>query len=227
MTDTDKGLVKEFSQLATNFKGERLGLSVFDNSVSSVFPLTDDYDFIKDKLTEVSSGLDGSSSYYSSIFSGTYEGEGSSLIGDGLASCLMKFDNLDTSRSRSVILATDNYVNGAQIIDLKQAGALAIEKSIRVYGINPWDTTSSYYQPEEAKEFHDVALSTGGGYYKIDFDSRSDEGITKDIVNKISAQEATRFKGAPQIVQNDIPDWFVIVVILVLYGVFMLLWRLE
>ncbi len=45
---------------------------------------------------------------------------GASLIGDGLASCALQFDAEDTERSRSIILATDNYVSGEPIYTLRR-----------------------------------------------------------------------------------------------------------
>ena len=44
------------------------------------------------------------------IYDGTFEGEGSSIIGDGLASCVLGFPKLDEERSRIIILGTDNFV---------------------------------------------------------------------------------------------------------------------
>jgi Ca-activated chloride channel family protein len=230
MLATDKQLVETFSSLAKEFDGERIALTVFDSSSSTVFPLTDDYTFIKEQLDKASTELDinNDNAYgVDSVFGGTYEGDGSSLIGDGLASCVMRFDTLDTKRSRSVIFATDNYANGAQIIDLKQAGAFAKDKGVRVYGVNPGDYSSEYYVDEAGKEFKDVVMATDGAYYKIDYESKNDKTVIAGIVEKIQAQEATRFKGAPMIVESDIPQWFVGLAALSVAVFLFIAWRLR
>jgi uncharacterized protein with von Willebrand factor type A (vWA) domain len=47
MTDVDKEIVSIFDKLADGFKGERVGLTIFNSSAVQVFPLTDDYRFIQ------------------------------------------------------------------------------------------------------------------------------------------------------------------------------------
>lgn len=69
---------------------------------------------------------------------GTMNGVGASLIGDGLASCVMRFDHADEQRARSIILATDNELNGSPpIVSLKEAADYSASKKIRIYTINP------------------------------------------------------------------------------------------
>lgn len=225
MTPTNRQVIGTFETLAQKFDGERVGLTVFDSSANTVFPLTDDYEFIKDQLRTIGQEMD--STYgYSKLYNGTGEGEGSSLIGDGLASCVMHFDNLDTKRSRSVILVTDNYANGAQIVDIKQAGAYAKDKSVRVYGINPADYSTAHSVDKVAKEFREVVMATDGAYYKLDYESKGDAAVVSQIVEKIGQQEATRFKGSPQVAQIDVPLWFSVVLIAALVGWYVLAWRL-
>jgi hypothetical protein len=138
----------------------------------------------------------------------------------------MRFDSLDTKRSRSIILATDNYSNGAQIVDLKQAGAYAKDKGVRVYGLNP--SGSSYgYESKESKEFKDVVMATDGGYYLINYRDRDDRGVVDQIVQKVQAQEATRFKGSPVVVVSDAPFWLITGFFVVFVGMLVLLWRLR
>lgn len=226
MDPTNQQVIATFAKLAEKFDGERIGLTAFDSSANTVFPLTDDYDFVKDQFKmldkEMSSGY-GSTTLYT----GTGEGEGSSLIGDGLASCVMRFDNLDIKRSRSIILVTDNYANGAQIVNLKQAGAYAKDKGVRVYGINPADFSSGSYADPTAQEFRTVVMATDGAYYKIDYESRGDASIVSQVVDKIGQQEATRFKGAAQVVQTDIPLWFSLVLVVSVIGLLGIAWRLA
>ena len=223
MRDTDGKVVESFAELAKGFKGERIGMVIFDSSAVTLFPLTDDYDYVIDILNKTKATFNSknySSSNYD-LYTGTTEGRGSSLIGDGLASCVLRFDKLGTKRSRSVILATDNYTNGAQIVDLKQAGALAKKNDVRVYGLNPYDSSSEYYKDKNSTEFREVVLSTNGDYYKFD-----SPGSISGIISKISQQEATRFKGSPILVISDKPQLLIFVIVLSTVILLFIVWRL-
>lgn len=219
MISVDKEIVKKFGELAKGFDGERLGLTVFDGMSATVFPLTNDYSFIAEKLKEAERGFD---SFDFDLWAGTYGENGSSIIGDGLASCVSRFDRLDSERSRSVILATDNYLAGNPIVTLAEAAAFAKSKQVRVYGINPADYSSSYYVDKTAKEFHDQVLSTGGDYYKLD-----DRSNVDSIVSKIGEQEATRFKGSPQIVTTDQPVVFIVIALIASSFLIFTAWRFR
>lgn len=224
MTAVDAKVTEVFAKLAEGFKGERIGLVIFDSSAATIFPLTDDYDYVIDTLNktkEAYTNEDYSKDTYD-IYSGVSEGEGSSLIGDGLASCALRFDKLDTKRSRSIILATDNYVNGNPIVDLKQAGALAKKNGIRVYGLNPGDYSTNYFVDQNALDYKRVVLSTGGDYYKFE-----DASAVPGIIEKITKQEATRFKGQPTLVVNDQPRYYIVVIVGLLGVIMLLYWRLE
>jgi hypothetical protein len=50
MASYDAALVGTFRRLVTDFEGERIGLVIFNGSAATVFPLTDDYDYIHDEL---------------------------------------------------------------------------------------------------------------------------------------------------------------------------------
>ena len=223
MTSTDATIVDTYASLAKGFKGERIGMVIFDSSAATIFPLTDDYSFVSDTLQKTKEAFtnENYSKNTYDIFTGVNEGQGSSLIGDGLASCVLRFDKLDTIRSRSIILATDNYANGKQIVDLVQAGALARKKDIRVYGLNPSDYSSGSYKDPVSQQFRDVVLSTDGDYYKFD-----QKEAVKGIIDKISKQEATRSKGSTVLVISDNPQILIITAILLVLILFIVFWWL-
>ena len=223
MTDTDAKVVETFANLTKGFKGERIGMVIFDSSAVTLFPLTDDYEYINDILNKTKASFE-SKSYNANeydIYTGVNEGEGSSLIGDGLASCVLRFDNLGTKRSRSIILATDNYANGPQIVDLWEAGGLAKKNDIRVYGLNPNDYSTTNYKEKNSTEFREVVLNTEGDYYKFD-----DPNAVSSIIEKVSKQEAARFKGSLVSVISDKPQIPIIIISLLTIGLFVLFWRL-
>lgn len=235
MSEPNQQVAKVFKELAKGFDGERLGLIAFDNSPTTVFPLTDDYDYIVDKLDLIDKAyqaesienadisFDDDASTYS-LFDGTMEGEGSSIIGDGLAGCVMSFDKITSKRSRSIILVTDNQLAGEPIITLVEAGAFAKERDIRVYGINPadWSIEGGIYVQPEVVEFRQMTINTGGGYYRLD-----DASTVKLIIEQIDKQEVSRIDGSPQVVYTDIPQVFIIASFVTLSLVFAVAWRLR
>ena len=98
MAAYDAELVRTFMTLVTQFEGERIGLVIFNSSAATVFPLTDDYDFIHDELDIALRALAGDPEV-DYFFAGTFNGLGTSLIGDGLTSCVSSFDRVDTRRA--------------------------------------------------------------------------------------------------------------------------------
>lgn len=136
MSPVNRAVIASFTNLAAELDGERIGFVLFDSSAVTVFPLTDDASYIQQHLEETSETLDGGR------VAGTRVGDlGSSLIGDGLASCLQRFDQADVSRSRTVVLATDNQVAGTPLFSLSDAAARARERDTLVYGIVPSDNS--------------------------------------------------------------------------------------
>jgi len=218
MVDYDARVVDVFADLATRFEGERLSLVVFNASAVTYFPLTSDYDYIISQFdtlqSEFTSGTDD-------FYAGTLIGNGSSLVGDGLASCVTRFDALDQERSRSVVLVTDNLVAGAPIFTLPEASDLAKDRSVRVYGINPGDTTAKGYLESLAIEFQDAVENTGGGYYALD-----DPGTIPTIVDSITAEQAALSKGPVQYIHDDQPGAWVWLALLGLGALFVVGWRL-
>ncbi len=181
MASFDAELVTTFTTLVKNFEGERIGMVIFNSSAATVFPLTDDYDFINDELDSAGKALKGDPEY-DSFFAGTFNGRGTSLIGDGLATCATSFDRIDTQRARSIVFATDNHLAGRPLIDLDEAGELAKTKGVRVYGLNPEEDGAD----REASELRTVVTGTGGQYFTMD-----DETAVKAIVDAVQAQEAS------------------------------------
>src|SRR5699024_1854177 len=81
-------------------------------------------------------------------FSGTFNRQirASSLVGDGLASCVYAFDHPDQERPRAIILGTDNEVHGEGVYSLEDATDLAQERDVRVYALNPKPSGTNHTQ---------------------------------------------------------------------------------
>lgn len=223
MREADKQLLKTFAELSKQFDGERIGLTVFNSTPASIFPLTNDYQFVQERLAELATYIE-TGEYNYELFGGTLVAKGTSLIGDGLAGCVQRFDTTNPERSRSIVLATDNELAGESIVSIGQAANIAKSKNIRIYGINP-DRYAQDFEGNlgaEAQEYKDAVLYTGGSYYL-------EENITmiNDIVRQISEQDATRFKGAPQLIRNDQPQIFILLLAICVLGFSVLTWRFR
>ncbi|WP_404387176.1 VWA domain-containing protein [Humibacillus xanthopallidus] len=195
MAAYDAELVSTFKRLVTSFEGERIGLVIFNSSAATVFPLTDDYDFINEELDLAGRALAGEPDL-ESFFAGTFNGRGTSLIGDGLATCVSSFDRVDTQRPRSVVFATDNHLAGRPIIELDEAGELAKAKGVRVYGLNPEEDGAD----REAVEMRQVVEGTAGRYFTM-----GDTSAIGGIVEAVQAQEASLIDSAARALQTDNP----------------------
>ncbi len=195
MIDVDAEVVSTFTQLAAGFRGERISMVVFNSSAVPVFPLTDDYDFVIDQLKRAQRAL-GLLDPKDPFFAGTLNGFGSSLIGDGLATCVRSFDHPELERARSVILASDNEAAGKSLFTLPEGGQLARTAGIQVYGINPTDNTSS----TTAAEMRAVTENTGGLYFSL-----NDLSAVRRTLEAVSSRESSRIPASPRTVVHDNP----------------------
>lgn len=137
VSEVNKELVDKLKDTVKNLKGERFGISIFNTSSVLIVPLTDDYDYVistLDKLKEALATYGQGYDYGKEDFlelrgyiqNGTLVGNeerGSSLIGDGLASSVYDFIDLDKDkeRSRIIIFSTDNDLAGTPMVTLKDA----------------------------------------------------------------------------------------------------------
>jgi hypothetical protein len=195
MAAYDAELVSTFKRLVTRFQGERIGLVIFNSSAATVFPLTDDYDFINEELDVAGRALAGEPDL-ESFFAGTFNGRGTSLIGDGLATCVSSFDRIDTQRPRSLVFATDNHLAGRPILDVVEAGELAKAKGVRVYGLNP----EADGVDREAVEMRQVVEGTAGRYFAM-----TDTSAIGGIVDAVQAQEAALIDSSARALHTDNP----------------------
>jgi len=217
MSDVDIEVLSVFDELLDGFEGERIGLTIFNSSPVQVFPLTDDYEFIRTHLESIRSSFD----YLDEIpehWLGTLNGPGASLIGDGLASCAMRFDHLDDDRSRSIILATDNELAGASIVSLEEAAGFAASAGVRVFALNPVQGVST----EISDELVAAAEATGGQAYGL-----RDTTTVADIINDVQKQDATELRGQAQVVWTDTPNLWIAVLMVLGLGFIVLMWRVR
>lgn len=159
------------------------------------------------------------------------------MIGDGVMGCINSFPNLnEEGRSRSVIVATDNYsssvtINGQKPIDILQAARYGARHNVTMYGISTasvsqYSLKGDVYNPKE-KLFMDAVAVSGGSFYNINNYIGGNRSFTSDIVQKILEQEAAKLTGAPEVSYNDAPE-VMSVVSLASFALFaILIWRLR
>ncbi|MDJ0319871.1 VWA domain-containing protein [Pseudarthrobacter sp. PS3-L1] len=222
MSSADAAVVDVFGELVTRFDGERIGLMMFDSSAAQVFPLTDDYVLVREELTRAKGIFDGSLDEQG-FFAGTGIAPGSSLIGDGLASCTQGFPGPDDgTRSRSVVLATDNFVSGEPLFTLAEAASLARDKGATVYALNPGDFDYGDAPDQPGATLRDAAESTGGAYYSVD----STESVA-GIVRSVQETEVAAMTGAPQRIVTDQAAWPLAIALLAVLVLLGIAWRVE
>lgn len=221
MIDVDAEILGVFQEIAAGLDGERIGMRIFDASSVMAFPLTSDYDYIIEQLGRYERAFLGTlgPDEQFNYGAGTTNGNGASLVGDGLASCALDFaDTDDTDRPRSIILATDNVVNGQQIFSLEQAGQLAIDNDVRVYAINPFDFGGD---PVSA-QLQNVAETTGGAYFALDF-----ADTVSNIVERVNAIEAGYIETPPEVQIVDRPGPLLPILMMLVVGVCVVAWRVR
>lgn len=214
---------KNLQDIVKSLKGERFGISVFNASSVLLVPLTSDYDYILDSLGKLEKGFsmledfDKRDDDYFELFeyinSGTLEGNGGSLIGDGLATCVYSFPDLDTDkdRTRIIILSTDNDLAGTPLLTLDEAATIAKKKNVKIYGIAT-DTTTN----KNGQAFIEATKKTGGEYYK------QGNLAIKEIVKDIEKQSKSLIKDNTKTYQIDVPEWpFIILFIAIVILIFL------
>lgn len=194
MTHVSREMIQHFRELMLELPGNRIGLVVFNGSAQTMIPLTDDHALAQERLSEVESLIQGDLPDYE-ILAGTWSSHGSSLVGDGLVSCLERFDRLEEDRPRAVVLATDNEVFGNQVFTITEAAQLASGREITVYGISP-----ETFFPRDTNQFRDAVQSTGGDFYIID-----DSSFVAGVAQQINAKEAALLELPPSIRVLDEP----------------------
>lgn len=192
MKELDESILRRFVDLAEGLPGDRIGLTIWNGAAISVFPLTDDARYVDGMLDFAVDQLNRGARAF---VLGTEEG-GSSLIGDGLASCVQRFDRLDESRARSIVLATDNALAGDPLISLLAAAEMAASYDIRVYAVAP----AFYITDADAAELEAVATITGGAYLTTD-----DDQVVDHVIEGIVAAEAAHLDEPPEVVRDDRP----------------------
>lgn len=240
----DREVIDTYRRLVDNFKGERIGLSIFNSTSRTVFPLTDDYDLVSKQLDKASDILKGVESQddidkmkesdyqaLSDWLEGTQNRkESTSLIGDGVVSCAamlpgFAYGNADTTntdrqRAASIVLATDNVVSGKPTYTLTEALDLTSQAKISVDGLFSGPKQSE--SDQTTKDFKS-AIETRHGVFLTQSDGASVSSLVKEIESRRNHESQARNKAAI----TDAPGWWTLALAIVLVVWLALTWRLR
>ena len=240
-------LVESLEDVVRGLEGDRFGISVFNTSTVLYVPMTDDYDFVLENLEELKEYFRLQKLYmdkygsYTSIPNEEWDDyyalwekleyydagtlinnttKGSSLIGEGLASCLYSFPRFEKeARTRVVILSTDNAeeARSKPLLELDEAAQLCNKNDITVFGIFPnrdsFDHTASTDYETDLREMKEAVEATGGVCYK-----ESETLTVEDIVASIQKEEAMIVQDITIVREVDQPQKAIMVLVCSLAG---------
>lgn len=213
MSSYQKSLLRLLGLVTDNLHGERVGLTIFDGVPANLIPLSDDYGAVIEMVEELSHNF---SSYGMSVMGDTV-----SAIGDGVMGCINSFDKLESSRSKSIIIATDNMAGEGETVDINQAARYAKRYGVTFYGIsvNSGETTNELL-------FQNAVSLTGGSFYNI-YSKSPDTTIPENLVQKVLMQEAAKIEGAPELIYKDDPALLLFVSGISFIIFIAIIWRLR
>lgn len=222
----DLEVINAYLKFVEHFQGERIGLSIFNSTSRTVFPLTDDYSLVKKQLQYASKLLDGvqtqdkidnmQQKQYQQIstwLDGTQNRkEATSLIGDGLVSCAAMIPGVvygssnnskkphnRLNRSASIVLATDNVVSGKPSYSLKAALDLTKQANIQVDGL--YSGSAQTENEATTRQMRDLITQNGGIFL-----TQHNADSVMALVRKIEQQHTSIPNDSSQSALSDDPS---------------------
>ena len=238
----DREVLETYQSLVSRFQGERIGLSIFNSTSRTVFPLTDDYELVADQLAQAVETLRGvesqedidamSDEQYQRIadwLDGTQNRRNAtSLIGDGVVSCAAMLPGFAYGsatgaqsarhRTASIVLATDNVVSGdpsytlAEALDLVHGAGITIDGLFSGPESSEADETTT--RMRELIEAHDGTFLTRS-------DGTSIDALVREIDRRRIAQDESDVTAAVV----DAPGWWTLALTAALAGFVACAWR--
>ena len=240
----DREVIDTYRQLVDSFKGERIGLSIFNSTSRTVFPLTDDYELVTKQLTSASKALKGvesqddidkmSDAEYQDIanwLEGTQNRkDATSLIGDGVVSCAAMLPgfaygeanhaNADRQRAASIVLATDNVVSGKPTYSLTEALDLTQQTKITVDGLYSGPKAS---ESDQTTTDMKSAIESHGGIFLTQSNGASIDELVRDIQSRRDTDVENKAKSS----MVDAPGLWTLALAVILIIWIVCAWRLR
>ncbi len=203
MDDDNVAVVRAVREVVEGLAGDRVGLTLWSGAAVTVFPLTEDRDYVLDQLAVAERAFRrGDEQYFAGV---QLPDPRASLIGDGLVSCAQRFDRPDEERARAVVLSSDNDPLGDGVYPLPEAASYAARRDVLVYGIGAPDLAEER-RAAARTELAAAARRTGGLLALA-----GEDGATEQIVERIDALERARVQEPARAVRRDDPAWGVLV----------------
>ncbi len=194
MWESDAKVVSAYSTLVGDLRGDRVGMVIWSGAAVTVFPLSDDYGYVHDELARASHAFAVRNlDYLAGIQPDSRDA--SSQIGDGLVSCLDRFDDPGGPRSRVVVLASDNDIRGRPIFTLQEAATRATARGVVVECIAPPTA-----RPDELEAFRVACANTRGSLAVL-----SDDSAAAALADQIGRMPRTRLERPPERIVADRP----------------------
>ncbi|WP_131298337.1 vWA domain-containing protein, partial [Bifidobacterium longum] len=240
----DREVIDTYLELVKHFEGERIGLSIFNSTSRTVFPLTDDYELVTKQLTSASKALKGvesqddidkmSDAEYQDIanwLEGTQNRkDATSLIGDGVVSCAAMLPgfaygeanhaNADRQRAASIVLATDNVVSGKPTYSLTEALDLTQQTKITVDGLYSGPKAS---ESDQTTTDMKSAIESHGGIFLTQSNGASIDELVRDIQSRRDTDVENKAKSS----MVDAPGLWTLALAVILIIWIVCAWRLR
>ena len=242
----DRQVIDTYRDLVGRFRGERIGMAIFNSTTRTVFPLTDDYDLVSRQLSDASDLLKGVQSQddidrmsdrdyqrVSDWLDGTQNRrDATSLIGDGLVSCAAMLpgfaygsgdgtaEGKAAMRHASIVLATDNVVSGTPSYTLAQALDLTSRAGIAVDGLYSGPPDSEH--DDEARQMSGLIEDHGGAFL-----TRSDGGSVDELVRSIDERRRAQDSPSSPAALTDAPGWWTLALAAAVTLMLTMVWRLR
>lgn len=214
-------MCSELKEVVKKLNGERFGITIFNAKSVLLVPLTNDYEYVLDTLDQLEASLQESTkleddeydilsddfdyALYYYKYEGTLSENGSSYIGDGLASCLYNFPDLteNTDRSRIIIFTTDNELNGTPYVTLEEATSLCAKNDVKVFAIAPDNIV-------DEETFKSSVENTGGKYYRS-----TSKDVYENLIEDIEETKTSAMNKVETIIYDQPQAAFVCMVIFI------------
>ena len=223
-------IVRKFRNILSDIKGDRIGIVIFNTCPVVYCPLTEDYEYINDCLNSIEKQMKLVSDNGGDIprnlsdeenaetrkfwFGGTVYNsavKGSSLVADGLMGAIYSFPDLktDKTRTRVIMFATDNAVEGEETFSLEDTCDILNAYNISLYAYCPTEAMNKYAKSNVTSKYKSaVEKHAKGKFYMGDLDV-----AVTDMINEIKNTKATLLKTDKNVRVVDHPEVFLVITV--------------
>lgn len=248
----DREVIETYLDLVSRFQGERIGLSIFNSTSRTVFPLTDDYELVTSQLEsardtlrgvesqdDIESMSDADYQQLSDWLEGTQNRrDTTSLIGDGLVSCAAMLPGFAYGSAPTDGNGNDGNGDGGRL----RAASIVLATDNVVSGEPTYTldqaleltsqasiSVDGLFSGPEASEGEETtkamqrSIEAHGGMFVPRSQSRSVEQLVRDIDRRRQAED----QSGEQAAMVDAPGWWTLALAVLTAGAVLTAWRLR